>query len=241
MPPSSLAPMVSTAQAGNFSATTYSMPLIILKMPATSKKGELRQNQFGVSIGGPVIKNKVFFFGDYEGLRRLPGNHLTGSVPTLAERRRERITPTFGSDHGTNWNADRHLGPNNADRDDSGSCDDAASGVADPISGLTAILRVRARSPAHAARDHYVYSCWLRPEQLPAGRLDPNAIKLLNLVSPADQRRHFSPISLIRRPSAKIATLSTPGWISTSATRTRFSTDSAMWTIRNLFPAFSGA
>ena len=49
-------------------------------------KGELRQNQFGVSIGGPVIKNKVFFFGDYEGLRRLQGTILTGSVPTLAER-----------------------------------------------------------------------------------------------------------------------------------------------------------
>src|ERR1700722_4440464 len=29
-------------------------------------KGELRQNQFGATIGGPVIKKKVFFFGDYE-------------------------------------------------------------------------------------------------------------------------------------------------------------------------------
>ena len=46
-------------------------------------KGELRQNQFGVSIGGPIIKNKVFIFGDYEGLRRSQGTILSGSVPTV--------------------------------------------------------------------------------------------------------------------------------------------------------------
>src|SRR6202162_1835382 len=56
-------------------------------------KGELRQNQFGFTAGGPVVipkvfngRNKVFFFGDYEGLRRVQGTVLTGSVPTDAER-----------------------------------------------------------------------------------------------------------------------------------------------------------
>src|SRR5882757_3826253 len=57
------------------------------------KKGEYRQNQFGLSAGGPVViphlfdgRNKVFFFADYEGLRRVQGTVLTGSVPTNAER-----------------------------------------------------------------------------------------------------------------------------------------------------------
>ncbi len=56
-------------------------------------KGELRQNQFGFTAGGPVVipklyngRNKLFFFGDYEGFRRVQGTILTGSVPTAAER-----------------------------------------------------------------------------------------------------------------------------------------------------------
>ena len=39
-------------------------------------------NQFGASVGGPVIKNKTFFFGSYEGTRSVLGQALTFQVET---------------------------------------------------------------------------------------------------------------------------------------------------------------
>src|SRR6266536_1577125 len=51
-----------------------------------AKKGELRWNQFGGALGGPVIKNKIFLFGDVQLWRLRQGQPQSGTVPTLAER-----------------------------------------------------------------------------------------------------------------------------------------------------------
>jgi hypothetical protein len=48
-------------------------------------KPELRQNQFGASIGGPIRKDKTFFFFDYEGSRNVQGKTYKSTVPTLAQ------------------------------------------------------------------------------------------------------------------------------------------------------------
>jgi hypothetical protein len=53
--------------------------------PLAGKKGEFRQNQFGGSLGGPIRKNKTFFFADYEGLRIIKGQTQTAFVPTPCE------------------------------------------------------------------------------------------------------------------------------------------------------------
>lgn len=51
----------------------------------TGKIPELRQNQYGGSVGGPVLHNRTFFFADYEGFRQVKGTTYTNTVPSLAE------------------------------------------------------------------------------------------------------------------------------------------------------------
>ncbi len=47
----------------------------------------LKQNQFGGSVGGPIIKNRLFYFGSYQGTRfRTAQNGQIASVPNAAER-----------------------------------------------------------------------------------------------------------------------------------------------------------
>ena len=53
--------------------------------PATGKPS-LHRNQFGTTIGGPFIKNKLFFFADYEGYRQTQGYVSFYSVPSVSDR-----------------------------------------------------------------------------------------------------------------------------------------------------------
>ena len=45
-----------------------------------------RRNQFGVSAGGPIQKDKTFIFADYEGLRQSLGLSMVDNVPSLTAR-----------------------------------------------------------------------------------------------------------------------------------------------------------
>ncbi len=49
-------------------------------------KPALSRNQFGGAIGGPIIKDKIFYFGSYEGLRLTQGQISSSIVPTAAQK-----------------------------------------------------------------------------------------------------------------------------------------------------------
>ena len=51
----------------------------------TGVKPTLVQNQFGATFGGPVLKEKLFFFADYEGLRSVAHTLTTATLPTPTE------------------------------------------------------------------------------------------------------------------------------------------------------------
>ncbi len=49
-------------------------------------RGDFKQNQFGGTFGGPIKKDRVFFFGDYQGNRQILGQTQSFPVPTNQDR-----------------------------------------------------------------------------------------------------------------------------------------------------------
>lgn len=54
--------------------------------PDAGPKGAFHQNQFGGTLGGPIKKDKIFFFVDYQGTRMIQGQSVNTIVPTAADQ-----------------------------------------------------------------------------------------------------------------------------------------------------------
>jgi outer membrane receptor protein involved in Fe transport len=53
-------------------------------LPASEPKQELRQNQYGATLGGPIVKNKTFLFGSWQGSRQNSGSTYVSTLPSAA-------------------------------------------------------------------------------------------------------------------------------------------------------------
>ena len=51
-------------------------------LPSAQAKPSVKFNQFGGSLGGPIVPNRAFFFATYEGYREIAGTRVQGTVPT---------------------------------------------------------------------------------------------------------------------------------------------------------------
>lgn len=54
----------------------------------STEKSKLRLNQFGANVGGPIVKEKLFFFASFEALRQRAGLNVIETVPSAAAKLR---------------------------------------------------------------------------------------------------------------------------------------------------------
>jgi hypothetical protein len=91
------------------------------------------RNQFGGTLGGPIVQNKTFFFGDYEGLRDRVGRVWLSSVPQPIWKRGQFTIPISNpfnpADAGTDFRRPATADCNNG----SGSCWVIPANMIDPV------------------------------------------------------------------------------------------------------------
>ncbi|MGH9398607.1 MAG: TonB-dependent receptor domain-containing protein [Terriglobia bacterium] len=147
---------------------------------ANESKGEYRQNQFGVTLGGPIRKDKTFFFGDYEGTRIRQAIPWTATVPTALERASGYTNLSeLLAQGGTQTDVLARNFPLGSVFDPS-TTRAVSCGVADTVTGLAPSSSACPAGTPMGTPAGYVREPF-NGNILPAGRLDPNAIRLLNL------------------------------------------------------------
>lgn len=161
-----------------------------------SPKPELRQNQFGGTLGGRIWKDKTFWFADYEGTRIINGSSYSGlSVPTAVENSSgfTNFQGLYGASGSFNRTDDLGRSFQNGQIFDPATTRSVTKGTVDPVTGIaaTATGYVREAFPNN---------------QIPANRLDPNAVKLLQLFPQPTVAGEYNNYNVVRNDTSNTDT-----------------------------------
>lgn len=151
-------------------------------------KPEYRQNIFGGTLGGPVIRNKTFFFVDYQGGRYITPEPATSTVPTasMVASGFTNLQDLITYNSGTGTDALGRVFPHGTILDPA-TTRAVAAGAIDPITGLvnnsggTAYVRDPFYTGGSLMGKTNFVGDTAQLNILPASRLDPNAVKLLGV------------------------------------------------------------
>lgn len=157
---------------------------------------EYRQNLFGVTAGGPILKDKLFFFVDYQGGRYITPVPATSTVPTMnmVNSGFTNLQDNITYNSGTATDAIGRTFPHGTILDPATTREIPASGV-DPVTGLSGTPGSYVRDPFYgcsagggcqsfAGNTTTSFTGSAQEAMLniiPTSRLDPNAVQLLGV------------------------------------------------------------
>jgi hypothetical protein len=91
------------------------------------------RNQFGAAVGGRIVRDKTFIFGDYEGLRDRAGTVRFSSVPQAIWREGLFATPIWNPFNPSDTGSDFRIPATAACNDGSGNCWRIPANLIDPV------------------------------------------------------------------------------------------------------------
>jgi len=162
------------------------------------KRNQFNLNQFGASLGGPIQKDKTFFFIDYQAKMQRLGVPFTGLVPTTA-----MMTPDANGDY--NFSND----PFGVPRPGFAPGAPAENGdhfpnLVNPYSGASFLCQPGTTTPEPVNLANGTQAGGVGCNVIPAALVNPLAAKLIQLYPTANANNPASSINYVNQPVRRL-------------------------------------